>query len=835
MNSEIKNKIFGSFSPDGREFIITDPATPAPWINYIWSGNYCCLVSHCGGGFSYYISPRDNRLTRFRYNSLPLDRPGRYIFIREHGTGERWSLTWSPTTKIKYDFYECRHGIGYTKISTEYRKIRSSITYFTPNGEDCEIWHVTLTNNSDSIRKLSIFSYVELCLGNALNDLINQPNDKHFSNVSFDKNIGSIFASRRYWVTNKGVSVAQPNQEWPYYLYFSSSLKTNSFDGSRDAFIGPWRSEENPIAIEKNICSNTEITYGDPCAALQSSVEIKPGEEIEFSVCMGLVKKSDKNTNQNINPNSKTYKKSKEIIEKYKSISNVKDSFVKVLNYWNNYISLNSVNTPDDQFNIYLNYWNKYQSAVTFDMARNAGYYHGGLLFGTGIRDQMQDGWGPLMTEPKKVRERIKEVLSYQFSDGSTLHNFFKVTKSGEKTGHSDTQLWIPFGILNYLKETGDLNFLQERVLFYDEWNTLSKTKQSKKCNNTIKDHLINALDYSISNLTKRHLPKFGPGDWNDTLDYVGRGGKGETIWGATFLCFILKESIELFQEIKNKSLIKKYRKYYDLIAGSVNKYAWDGEWYIRGFKDNGKPIGSHKCEEGKIFLEPQSWAILSGISDFSQKEKEGKRSESLTKSVEEYLLTSEAFQILAPAFRKVDDSIGLATRCVPGKKENAAVFNHPASWFVLAEIYSGRKDEAYKIYKNMFPVNRASDQERYKTEPYVYSEYITSREHSSVGEASHSWLTGTAVWMFRIGFDYILGVQPTYKGLKINPSIPSHWEKVEIKRFFRGATYNITILNPNKSYEKILEIYVDDKIHDSDILPLVKPGSHCNIKVILG
>jgi cellobiose phosphorylase len=368
---------FGHFSNDDREFVITNPRTPSPWVNYMWNhAGYAGLVSHCGGGYSYFISPRDNRLTRFRYNALPWDQPGRYVYVRDAESGKYWSLSWGPTHDAPYSFYECRHGQGYTAITTEAEEIRGTITYFVPPDDAAEVWLMSLKNNSHRERTLDVFSYVELLMGNALNDLINQCNDKHFSDVYFNDEIGGLLCSFQ-------------------------------------------------------------------------------------------------------------------------------------------------VRTPDADFDAMINMWNRYQTAVTFDMARNAGYYNGGLLFGIGIRDQMQDMWGSLMSEPGRVRERILEVAGYQFADGSTLHNFFRISHTGEKTGHSDTPLWLPLGIVMYLKETGDFDILKEVVSYYD------------KGKGSLEQHLCRALDYSISQLTKRNLPKFGPGDWNDTLDYVGRGGKGETVWGA--------------------------------------------------------------------------------------------------------------------------------------------------------------------------------------------------------------------------------------------------------------------------------------------------------------
>lgn len=807
---------YGRFSEDSREYIITDPRTPAPWINYMWNHiGYVGLVSHCGGGYSYYISPRDNRLTRFRYNALPWDQPGRYVYVRDNASEKFWSLSWGPTVNETYDHYECRHGQGYTVIVTEMHGVRGTLTYFVPRNDRAEVWMVKLENISAAKKVLSTFSYAELLMGNALNDLVNQCNDKHFSDVLFDRGTRALFCTRRYWMNNRGVSVNQPNQSWPYFLVVGSSQPVAHFDGSKDAFIGRWRGDGDPEAVARGRCSDTEITAGDPCAALQSDVTLHPGQSVEFSVVMGLVDKPSLNSNDRLTPAMKRpYAEAKRLLTYYRSLANCRKELDAVKAYWSEHLASMQVATPDPTFNTMVNVWNRYQTAVTFDMARNAGYYHGGLLFGTGIRDQMQDMWGPLLSEPARVKERIKEVAGYQFSDGSTLHNFFRLTKHGEKTGHSDTPQWLPVGVMMYLKETGDLAFLKEKAPYYDGGA------------GTIEEHLCRALDYVIGGLTKRNLPKFGPGDWNDTLDYVGRGGKGETTWGAGFLCYNLLGAVELFDRLGKKKLAKRYQGWYDKVKTAMNRHAWDGEWYVRGFKDNGDVIGSRKNREGKIFVEPQPWAVLSDIAD-------PKRAVTLLDAVKKHLDTPKGVKILHPAFTRVDTSIGLATRCVPGKKENAAVFNHASSWVVTAELKAGRGDRAWDIYKRMMPPNSGSDADVLTTEPYVYSEYLTSPDHETFGQASHSWLTGSAVWMYRNATDWIMGLRPTYDGLMVDPCVPSEWKSFSAVRRFRGAEYRITFENPHGRNKGVKEIIVDGKRIKGTVLPLRK--KRCEVRVVMG
>lgn len=804
---------YGYFSEDGMEFVITRPDTPAPWVNYISNGRYTGLVSNTGGGFSYWMDPRDSRITRFRYNSLPWDRPGRYVYLKD-SDDIYWSISWQPTAHEPQE-YECRVGMGYQTIKMLHRDVRSEITYFVPLDDDLEIWLVKLRNESFEPKRLHVYSYVELCLGHALVDLINQPNDQHFNLAHFERTGNAIYATKNYWVTHRGVSVEQPNQGWDRYVVFTTDLQVESWDCLKDAFIGKWRSEQNPIGIENDLLSNTDITAGDACAALQSEVLLEPRQEAEFVVLLACV------------PAENYRDKALSLIGKYRSPASAQTALEKVRAYWMEYLSSVRAETPDREMNLIVNVWGKRQSWVTFNANRNAGYYHGGLLFGVGIRDQCQDLMGPLLSEPTIVAERIKEVLSHQFRDGSTLHNYFKLTGQGEKTGHSDTPLWLPFAVVNYLKETGDWDFLTNVVPFQDGDEA------------DVLDHIIRAVDYVLSQLTENHLPKFGPGDWNDTLDYVGRKGKGESVWVAHFLCYILREMAELLEYLAHQVICpsssyltetaRRYRDEYELVKRAVNERCWDGEWYIRGIRDDGDVIGSSRNKEGRIFMNAQSWAVISGVAD----EERGRLAMS---SADRLLTTSRGPKILSPSYTQVDPGVGLATRCVPGKKENGAIFNHVASWAILANALLGEGNRAYDYYRKCMPMVQADpDPDLYKMEPYVYSEYVTSDEHPTFGQASHSWLTGSGVWMFRDALDYILGIRPTYDGLIVDPCIPDKWDEFKVIRKFRGATYEIEVSNPNHVQHGVERLEIDGREIDGKKLPILEKGRIAKIKCVMG
>ncbi|MDD5583399.1 MAG: glycosyl transferase family 36 [Candidatus Marinimicrobia bacterium] len=796
----IKNK-YGYFDDKNREFVITDPQTPRPWFNYMWNERYAGLISHTGGGYSYLDCPRDNRLTRMRYNCLPWDRPGRYVVVKDAETGEYWSLSWAPTITIPYDRYECHHGMGYTRIITEYKGIRGEITYFVPREEMGEIWNVALTNLSDTPRNLEIYAFTELLMGNALNDLINQPNDKHFTDIHFDNETQSLIATRRYWVLNKKVSVVQPNIDWKYILQFTTTLQVTGFDASLDSFIGKWRSEANPQAIETGTMTNTEITAGDPVAALQMKERLTQRETLNFSIFMKVSEKDSAILTD---------------INTWKSARYVEEKFAAVKRYWDNYFSVFQVDTPDEKVNIMLNTWNAYQTAANFDMARNSGYYHGGLLFGIGLRDQFQDILGMVMVEPMRVRERLLHALQYQFKDGSTLHNFFKLAGTGERTRHSDTPLWIPFGLIKYYSETGDDSIFKEKVSYY------------KGGEGTVYEHMVNAINFALGDTTERGLPRIMKGDWNDTLDHIGPKGKGETIWGAFFLGYILKEAISFFEFRNDSVLVNKYTEDYEKLSKTINELAWTGEWYLRAFRDNGKPVGIPEDDQGRLFLNTQSWSVISEMAP-------PERAKSALKSCLDHLETPYGMQICWPAYRRIDDTVGLISRCVPGKKENGAVFNHASAWFVLAALLNGQVDDAYRIYQKMLPINSSVDIDRYETEPYVFSEYVTSPEHPTQGQASHSWLTGSAVWMFYISYGYLLGIRPVPGGLLMDPRIPAEWDKVKITRKFRGKTLHIQIHNPDHVNMGVKSITINSKIHNSRILDPEKfTGRDLNVEIVL-
>ena len=816
MKSKMKNMAdafahpYGFFDQKAREFVITKPETPAPWVNYITNSRYSGIISHTAGGFSFYLSPRDGRITRWRYNGLPNDRPGRYIFLRDRNTGKYWSLSWQPTPAFPYKLYECRHGMNYTRIALEREGILSTATYFVPS-DDVEIWLVRLKEEKGKTRQLDVYSFVELCLGHALTDLINQPNDKHFNDVHFLKDEEVLMATKRYWVTYNSATVKQANQAWNQWAFMGSSLPVEGFDGSKDLFIGRWRSESNPIAIETGASFNSEITAGDAAASLRCPLTLPAKGIVEFCFMLGVVDKTGDDPEQT----REAEKKASLIVRKYRDMKVVKAQFKALIETRDDYLSACRIETPDKEMNLFINFWNQYQTKTTFQFSRDASYYHGGLLFGRGFRDSCQDCLGPLLTKPQWVRERILEMAGRQFQDGSVYHCYYPTTGGGERTGHSDTPLWLPLIVVEYLKETGDFDILKERVAFDDGANA------------ALLDHLILAVDFLNTRLNDKFLVYIGPGDWNDTLDYCGRGGKGVSAMNTFIYAFILRGMEELLKRLGHPKTAE-YRKLCHDIKASANRHLWDGEWYIRAINDAGDLIGSNSSPEGKIFLNAQNWAVISGVA-------EGERAEKAMASAAKHCGTPKGPKILHPAYTRVNRNIGLATRCVPGKKENGAVFNHAASWAYLAELVLKHADQAYMYYRQTLPFNTVINIDRYEVEPYIYAEYVTSPDHPTFGQASHSWLTGSSGWMFRNTIDYLLGVRPTYDGLIIDPCIPASWKKYKVFRRFRGAMYEISIENPGGAAYGVKSITLDGTRVKGNVLPPQTDGKTHQVRVVLG
>lgn len=788
---------YGDFSEDGKEFIICNVETPTPWINYIYNGEYFSTISNNAGGISYIKNPLHGRITRYRINDVPPDRPGKYIYIKDKDNNDIWSLSWQPVGKYK-EAYKVIHGFGYTKIKSKVNNINTEGLFFVPLSDNREIWKITLVNESNKIRKLSLYAYVEFALGHGLIDLINQCDDQHFNRVYFDKNLNALFATKTYWVTQSNGTQQQENQEWDQWVCFTVNEPVLEYETLRERFIGNYRNENFPLAIELNKLSSQDTDYGNAIGVLKIDVELKPGETKNIIYSLGVIPKG----------NFSELKES--FVKKFQNVESVDNAFNEIKKMWEYFINHTHCNTPDKDINIFMNYWVPYQAKVAFDVGRVASFYYWGISRGFGFRDTAQDTIAVTIAIPEKAKERILLLSRQMFKDGRVYHHFYS-DSGGELTKHCDDPVWYILAVTEYIKETADFNILYEKVPYVDSED------------GTVLSHLNSVVNFIKNILTKRYLPIFGRGDWNDTLDYIGGDDGGESVWAAMFYVAMLNRLIELYQ---NQNIdFNEVLELRDKIKISIDELCWDGEWYIRAFGSGSRKIGSKENEYGKIFINTQSWCVIANLPN---KERLLKALD----SVKKYLDTDYGPKICTPAFREIDPTIGLITRCVAGKKENGAIFCHPITWLIQAEALMKRGNNAFEYLKKILP--NKIDSDIYTAEPYVFSQYITSNEHSSPGKASHSWQTGTAAWMYRVFYDYILGVRATYDGLIIDPVIPSDWKYFTVERVFRGTRYIIEVENPYRKESGIKEIYVEGKKHNSNLLP-ISNKSICNVKVIMG
>ncbi len=781
---------YGYFDEKNKEFVITRPDTPTPWINYLGNDEYCGLISNTAGGYSFYKDPRDRRITRFRYNNLPIDRPGRYLYLRDDKTKDFWSLGWQPAQKPMNKFkYECRHGLGYTTITSTYANIQSKATYFVPLGENLEVWIVEIENRSRARKKLSLFSYLEFCMWNAVTDMTDFQYTLNIARARCKDNV--IYHSTSHYPHLKQKNIA----------YFSASKRWHSFDCDRERFIGNYNSEANPEALKEGKCSNSYAMGGNPCAATHIKLNLLPGQKEKIVFILGF---------------SESEAHARKFIKKYKNSQIAEGELNKLKKHWKDYLSKFQVRTPDSDVDLLVNTWNQYQCRTTFNWSRSASYYESGIGRGMGFRDTNQDTLGVVHSIPQKVKERICDLASNQFSKGSTYHQYFPLTKKGDGGGYSDDPLWLVLSVSAYLKESGDFKFLNTKVPFVE----------GKKA--TIYEHLCKAVDYVFNKKGPHSLPLAGFADWNDCLNLDGPKKQGESVMVAEQLCWAAMELSEISRICEKKDKAGKYSEIAKKMRRIINKVAWDGKWYLRAFNDDKAPVGSTRCKEGKIFLNTQSWALMSEVAG-------PKRAKLCMNMVKKFLDTEHGIILLTPPYTKYDPKIGAMGTFPPGLKENAGIFSHTNPWAVIAETILGRGDRAFDYYKKIAPTTRNKIADIHRTEGYIYSQFITGKHHPNFGEAKNSWLTGSAAWNLIAITQYILGIRPEYEGLKIDPCIPKDWRGFKADRLYRGVRYRIEVENPEFISKGVKEIYVNGKKIKGNLLPLFKDNKIHKVKVIMG
>jgi len=788
---------YGHFDDKAREFVITRPDTPTPWINYLGSDEYCALISNTAGGYSFHKDPKDKRISRFRYNNVPADRPGRYIYLRDEASGEYWSATGGPVLKpqngkrkSKNYKYECRHGMGYTVIKSEYNGISTEAAYFVPLGEKMEFWALKVKNNSAGPRRIKIFTYLEFCLWHAEMDMTDF---QYTLNIASAVNEGNIIFHQTGYAPKSGRLGLS---------YFGCSKKISGYDCDREDFIGRCRSESNPEAVERGRSFNSTASGGNPIASVSLALSLKKGgtKDVVFSLGVAETKEEARST----------YSKYLKEADVYRKLDELKTCWAKYLGHYH-------AETPDPEVNSMVNIWNQYQCRTTFNWSRFASYYEAGIGRGMGFRDSNQDILGVVHAIPQRARARITELAQNQFKNGSSYHKFFPLTGTGEKGGYSDDPLWLVMSTAAYIKETGDIAFLSEKVKFVDGGPA------------PMYDHLKKAIDFVLSEKGRQGFVKMRFADWNDCLNLGAGNDVAETTWVPELLYLEIQEFLTMANLLERAGDYEKYSEAAAGIKANFNEKAWDGKWYIRGIDKYGQPVGSAGCKEGgNIDLLPQSWAVMSGIAD-------GVRGLTCMDSVKRLLDTEYGIMLISPPYTEYDEKLGAVTTFAPGLKENGGIFCHSNPWAMIAETMLGRGEIAYKYYKAILPATKNRMADIHLTECYVYSQFITGRHNKNFGRARNSWLTGTAAWNFAAISGYILGIRPDYNGLVIDPCIPKKWKSFRVKRVFRSATYEINVKNPGGVNKGVRSLRVDGMKIEGNVAPVFNDGRVHKVEAVLG
>ena len=795
---------YGHFDNEKKEYVIDNVALPASWTNYLGVKDTCVVINHTAGGYMFYKSPEYHRVTRFRGNAVPMDRPGHYVYIRDNDNGDYFSISWQPVGKpLDKAQYKCRHGLSYSIYECLYDKIKASQRMTVPMDDDVELWDVVIKNTDDKPRNLSIFSYCEFSFHHIMIDNQNFQMSLYCAGSSYED----------------GVIEHDLFYEEFGYQYFTSNFEPDGFDCLRDKFIGLYHTEDNPIAVVNGKCSGSFEKGNNHCGSLQKNIILEPGEEIRLVFMLGEGNRE----------------KGKEIREKYSNFENVDNSYKQLEEYWADKMSRLQINTPNEGMNTMINIWNLYQSEVNIMFSRFASFIELGGRTGLGYRDTAQDSMTIPHSNPEKCKERILQLLNGLVSEGYGLHLFspewfekkeekkkpFKsptvipgINKKdiihGIEDACSDDALWLIPSIVEYIKETGDLAFADREVDYAD------------KGRDRVYDHMKSILDFSDREVGKTGVCKGLRADWNDCLNLGG----GESAMVSFLHYWAINSFLELAGYLGRDDDVEKYTAMACKVKKVCETQLWDGDWYIRGITKNLKKIGTKNDVEGKVHLESNAWAVLSGASDYE-------RGIKAMDSVHKYLATKYGIMLNAPSYTVPDDDIGFVTRVYPGVKENGSIFSHPNPWAWAAECVLGRGDRAMEYYNSLCPYNQNDMIEIRESEPYSYCQFIMGKDHTAFGRARHPFMTGSGGWSYFSATRYMLGIRPDFDKLEINPCIPADWKQFSAVRKWRGATYNITVLNPDAVMKGVKEIKVNGEIvPEIKVLP---QGTVNEIEVVLG
>ena len=809
---------YGHFDDVHQEYVITTPKTPLPWINYLGCNEFFSLISNTCGGYTFYKDAKLLRLTRYRYNNVPADCNGKYLYIKDEDTV--WNPGWQPT-KTELDSYECRHGIGYSRFTSSRNGVKASVLSFVPLNDNCEISQLTLTNGNSEEKKLSIFSYVEWCLWNADDDMKNF--QRNLSTGEVEVQDSTIYHKTEY------------RERRNHYAIYSVNTRIDGFDTSRDAFLGAYRGADSPEVVENGKCTNSMASGWSPIASHQINVTLAPGETKTFIFVLGYIENPEDEKWESYGVINKA--RAKEMIAKYQTDAQVEEAFAALQAYWKQLLARYTVESDDEKVNRMVNIWNQYQCMVTFNMSRSASYYESGIGRGMGFRDSCQDLLGFVHLIPDRARERIIDIASTQFQDGSAYHQYQPLTKKGNSdigSGFNDDPLWLIAGTSAYVKETGDTSILTQMVPFDNDMSVAAP----------LMDHLKRSLDYIINHKGPHDLPLIGRADWNDCLNLncfsahpgesfqtfgPSEGPVAESVFIAGMFVKYGEEYAQLCELQGDAAEAARARAEVQKMYDAILKDGWDGDWFVRAYDAYSHKVGSKECREGQIYIEPQGFCVLAGVGV-----KEGLAEKALN-SVKERLDTKYGVMILQPAYTEYHLELGEVSSYPPGYKENAGIFCHNNPWVSIAETVIGRGDRAFEIYRKTCPAYIEDISEIHRTEPYVYSQMVAGKDVKFHGEAKNSWLTGTAAWTFVNISQYILGVAPTHQGLSVDPCVPEGFGDFSITRKFREGTYHIQVKNPQNVEKGVVSMTVDGKAVDGHIIPYEKGKEEYNVVITMG
>lgn len=809
---------FGNFDDKNREYIITTPETPYPWINYLGSEDFFSIISNTAGGYCFVKDARLRRITRYRYNNVPIDSGGRYFYIKDGN--QVWTPGWKPV-KASLDRYSCRHGMGYTVITGEKNQLEAEVTFFVPPGFRGEVQRVCLTNKSGTLKKISLFSCIEWCLWNALDDMSNF--QRNFSTGELEVDNGVIYHKTEY------------RERRNHYAFYSVNRTPDGFETSRDAFFGLYNGFDMPEAVVQGKVTSTIAHGWSPVASHQLNLCLEPGKQEELIFILGYVENEEEQKWERPGVINKT--KAREMIKAYSDPAKVDDALSRLKAHWEALLSHFSISSGDQRLDRLVNTWNQYQCTVTYHMSRSASYFESGIGRGIGFRDSNQDLAGYVHMMPRHARQRILDLAATQFEDGGAYHQYQPLTKKGNSDvggNFNDDPLWLIFGTVCYIKETGDMDILGEMVPFD---NDASRAQ-------TLFEHLKRSFYHVVNNKGKHGLPLIGRADWNDCLNLNcfsmnpdesfqttenKEGGVAESVLIAAMFVLYGSEFADLCRKTGRTAEASEADRHIRIMKKAIDQYGWDGKWFLRAYDHYGDKIGSGENKEGKIFIETQGYGVMAGIGI------EDGRARTALDSVKKYLDCEYGIVLNNPAFTAYSIRMGEITSYPPGYKENAGIFCHNNPWIMIAETLLGNGNAAFEYYSKIAPTYLEDISELHKTEPYVYAQMIAGKDAPKPGEAKNSWLTGTSAWNYYAITQYILGIQPDYEGLRIDPCIPDTWDGFTVKRIFRGKEFVITVTNPGKINKGIKKIVLNGTELKENLIPYDKALLANTVEVIMG